>query len=163
MINDELLIIRGCAGRVWACTGMALIIVARGLWRGIAGRPGRTAVSCGDMLLVLPGFAIGCKSGSCGVAPFLFAGRSVWLSSFVSCAAGPRVVLSRFVLECKFTQKFFNMEIREGETPSRMPIFMYFSEFFRVKKGERGLQERQGRGGCRGGCGTRCNAAAHPT
>lgn len=42
------------------------------------------------------------------------------------------------------------MEIREGETPSRMPIFMYFSEFFRVKKGERGLQERQGRGGCRG-------------
>ena len=132
---------------------------ARGLWRGIAGRPGRTALPCGDVLLVLPGFAIGCKSGSCGVAPFLFAGWSVWLSSFVSCAAGPRVVLSRFVLECKFTQNFFNMEIREGETPSRMPMFMYFSEFFRVKKEERGLQERQRRGGC----GTRCNAAAHQT
>lgn len=131
----------------------------RGLWRGIAGWPGRTALPCGDVLLVLPGFAIGCKSGSCGVAPFLFAGWSVWLSSFVSCAAGPRVVLSRFVLECKFTQNFFNMEIREGETPSRMPMFMYFSEFFRVKKEERGLQERQRRGGC----GTRCNAAAHPT
>lgn len=159
MINDELLIIRGCAGRVWVCAGLALIIAGRGLWRGIAGWPGRTALPCGDVLLVLPGFAIGCKSGSCGVAPFLFAGWSVWLSSFVSCAAGPRVVLSRFVLECKFTQNFFNMEIREGETPSRMPMFMYFSEFFRVKMEERGLQERQRRGGC----GTRCNAAAHPT
>lgn len=45
------------------------------------------------------------------------------------------------------------MEIREGVSPSRMPIFMYFSEFFRVKKGERGFQERQGRGDfrrCRG-------------
>ena len=93
---------------------------------------------------------MGCKSGSCGVAPFLFAGWSVWLSSFVSCAAGPRVVLSRFVLECKFTQNFLNMEIREGVSPSRMPMVMYFSEFFRVKKGERGLQERQGRGGCGG-------------
>lgn len=26
MINDELLIIRGCAGRVWACAGRTLII-----------------------------------------------------------------------------------------------------------------------------------------
>lgn len=117
----------------------------------MGGRPRRTGFPCGDAFLILPGFVMGCKSGSCGVAPFLFAGWSVWLSSFVSCAAGPRVVLSRFVLECKFTQFFLNMEILEGVSPSRMPIFMYFSEFFRVKMEERGLQERQGRGGGAGG------------